>query len=68
MRFLRLLYAWAMPKHLRMFERWCHQYDELQERKAQLKTDLKSMKDFFACVETFKTMPVLPQQEKDCTA
>lgn len=65
MRFLRLLYAWAMPKHLRMFERWCHQYDELQERKAQLKTDLKSMKDFFACVETFKTMPVLPQQEKD---
>lgn len=64
-RFLRLLYPWAMPKHLRMFERWCEQYDELQARKVRFQADLKNMKLFFGCVEAFKTMPLLPQQEKD---
>ena len=64
-RFMRLLYPWAMPKHLRMFERWCQQYDELQARKSRFQADLKSMKAFFKCVEAFKTMPVLPQHEKE---
>ncbi|CAJ1426255.1 unnamed protein product [Effrenium voratum] len=65
LRFLRLLYAWAMPKHLRMFDRWCQQYDELQAKKQQMNADLGALKAFLASVEAWKSTPILPQQEKD---
>jgi len=65
MRFLKLLYPWAMPKHLRMFDRWCQQYDDLQNKKAQLRSDKNALADFQWCMKVYSNQPVIPQAEME---
>jgi len=65
MRFLKLLCPWAMPKHLRMFDRWCQQYDDLQNKKAQLRSDKNALADFQWCMKVYSNQPVIPQAEME---
>ncbi|CAJ1392359.1 unnamed protein product [Effrenium voratum] len=56
LQFLKKAFPMAKPKHLSAFEHWCEQYDELQQRSAEMDLLTEAMLLF----EKKSSMPVLP--------
>jgi len=57
--FLRLICPCALPKHLHMFESWCHAYDECEKQEDELSALIQSEKVF----DANELKPILPQDE-----
>eukprot|EP00931_Biecheleriopsis_adriatica_P111880 TRINITY_DN8635_c0_g2_i1.p1 TRINITY_DN8635_c0_g2~~TRINITY_DN8635_c0_g2_i1.p1 ORF type:complete len:295 (+),score=64.18 TRINITY_DN8635_c0_g2_i1:85-885(+) len=55
---LRKLYPKAQPKHLRMFRKWCEQYDELIKKEQ----DFESKRSALDAISTHDLKPVIPAE------
>lgn len=57
MGFMKYICPWAQAMHLRMFEDWCHQYDELEEQK-HLNEEIEDVAEIFLENEKKAVMPM----------